>query len=164
MIVLLGGRKVADGPVEDVLERLDLETATGRFEAGVVLTARVAAHDATYRLTYLDHHGQAIAMPLVDVAIGSHVRLRVRARDVALATRRPEAISVRNILAGTVVDIAEEAETAFAEALIDIGGARLRARITRHAVADLTLAPGTPVFALIKSIAFDRRVLAAGPS
>ncbi len=162
MVVLNAGRKVADGPVTDVLERLDLQPATGRFEAGVVLTARIVGHDAAFRLTRLDHHGQSIDMPMVDLPIGSEVRLRVRARDVSLAIERPKGISVRNILEGSIVQIEEEPETAFAETLVDIGGGRLRARITRAAVAELSLAPGMPVFALVKSIAFDRRALFGG--
>lgn len=163
MVVLSAGRKLAEGPVERLLERLDLQPATGRFEAGVVLTARVTAQDATYDLTRLDHHGQAIAIPFVDVGIGDEVRLRVRARDVALTTRRPDAISIRNVLSGTIAEIREEPGTAFAETLIDIGGGRLRARITREALADLALDVGTPVFALVKSISFDRRTLADRP-
>jgi molybdate transport system ATP-binding protein len=160
MLVLDAGHKVTDGPVSEVLERLDLAPIAGHFEAGVVLTARVTRHDLNYRLTYLDHGGQVIVMPMADLAIGSSVRLRIRARDVALATVRPESISVRNVLSGTIVEIAEEPETAFAETLVDIGGARVRARVTRSAVADLRLAPGCAVFALVKSIAFDRRGLA----
>lgn len=162
MVVLAAGRKVAEGSVTEVLERLDLQPATGRFEAGVLLTARIVGHDSAFRLTRLDHHGQAIYMPMVGIGIGSEVRLRVRARDVSLATERPKGISVRNILAGSIVQIEEEPETAFAETLVDIGGARLRARVTRAAVAELALAPGKPVFALVKAIALDRRSL-SGP-
>lgn len=162
ILVLGGGRKIADGPVAEVLERLDLQSVTGRFEAGVVLTARITGHDSRFHLTRLDHHGQPIDMPMVDLPIGSAVRLRVRARDVALATVRPSHISVRNILSGTILQIQDEPDTAFAETLVDVGGANLRARITRAAVAELSLAPGMPVFALVKSIAFDRRALLGG--
>jgi len=157
MVVLSAGRKVAAGPVSDILERLDLGPATGRFEAGVILIARVAGHDTGYNLTRLDHHGQSISMPFVHMGVGEEVRIRIRARDVALTTRKPEAISIRNVLAGTVAEIVEEPGTAFAETLIDIGGGRLRSRITREAVDDLGLAVGIPVFALIKSVSFDRR-------
>lgn len=159
MVVLAGGRTVAEGPIVDILERLDLQPATGRFEASVVLTARVSAQDATYHLTRLDHHGQIVTIPSVDVPVGEEVRLRVRARDVALSNEKPSAMSIRNIFAGTVVEVREEPDTAFAETLVDIGGGRLRARITREAVADLALAPGNPVYALVKSISFDRRTL-----
>lgn len=159
IVVLAHGRKVTQGPVTSVLERLDLQPATGRFEAGVILTARVAGHDRELRLTRLDHHGQSIVIPFTDLPVGGEVRLRVRARDVALAVKRPEGISIRNILAGTVTEVIEEPETGFAETLVDIGGAKVRARITRAAVRDLALAAGKPVYVLIKSVNFDRRVV-----
>ena len=88
--------------------------------------------------------------------MGAAVRLRIRARDVALATRRPRAISIRNVLPGKVVEVSEQPGTAYAEALVDIGGGRLRARITRESAADLGLRAGTRVYALVKSIAFER--------
>lgn len=159
IVVLSHGTVRASGGTAEVLERLDLQAETGRFEAGALLTGRVAAHDATYRLTRVEVCGQAIEMPAADVPLGTEVRLRIRARDVALARAAPEAISIRNQLAGTVTAIQEEAATAFAEILVDIGGQRLRARVTRAAVADLGLAPGVEVCALVKSIAFDRRAL-----
>ena len=159
MIVLSAGRKIAHGPVQEVLERIELQSETGRFEAGVVLMATVIDHDEKYHLTRLDHHGQTIVMPKVNVAEATQVRLRIRARDVTLATQRPHGLSVRNILSGTVSEIAEESETAFAEVLVDLGSARLRARISRAAVDDLQLTTGQSVFALIKSVAFDRRAL-----
>ena len=159
VIVLSAGRKIADSNVAEMLERLDLQDVTGRFEAGVVLTAQVIEHDMHYRLTYLSHGAQRIVMPMVRAPPGRDVRIRIRARDVALATQRPQGTSVRNILAGILTEIVEEPDTAFAETLVDIGGANIRARVTRAAIAELELVPGAPVFAMIKSVAFDRRAL-----
>lgn len=159
IIVLSAGRKVCDGPVQEILERLDLDPGDGQFEAGVVLQARVSDHDPEFHMTRLDHHGQRIVIPGIDLAVGEYVRLRIRARDVALAVAKPAAISVRNILAGTVLDIVQNPDTAFAEVLVDVGGGRLRARITRDALQDLGLLAGSHVYALIKSISFDRPVI-----
>ncbi len=159
LLVLEDGRKMAEGPVHDVLERLDLQSSTGRFEAGVVLEAIVSAHDETFNLTHLTCCGQTITMPELDIPVGLPVRLRIRARDVALATSRPAGLSIRNVLEGIIAEIVEEPNTAFAETRVDIGGAGLRARITRASVADLGLKEGGPVFALVKSISFDRRGL-----
>lgn len=159
MIMLSAGRKVCDGPVQEILERLDLDPGDGEFEAGVILEARVSAHDPEFRMTRLDHHGQRIVIPGIDLAVGEYIRLRIRARDVALAVAKPSAISVRNILEGTVLDAAQDPDTAFAEVLVDVGGGRLRARITREALQDLGLVAGSPVYALIKSISFDRPVI-----
>ena len=163
MMVLSDGRLAATGAVEDILERLDLAPATGRFEAGVLLRARVVSHDAAYHLTALEHAGQdgvahTLWVPLVRAEPGTEVRLRIRARDVTLATAPPQGISTRNVLAGTLVEVNAEAETAYAETLVDIGGARLRARLTRKAADELGLAPGIKVYALIKSISLDRIV------
>jgi molybdate transport system ATP-binding protein len=152
MIVLSEGRKVADGPVAETLARLDLGPATGRFEAGVVLEAIVARHDQVYHLTELVLGRAALFVPLIDAPAGTAVRLRVRARDVALAVRRPEEITSRNILEGKILEIVEEPETAFAETLVDVEGGRIRARVTRQAVAELHLTAGVKVFAVIKSI------------
>lgn len=40
-----------------------------------------------------------------------------------------------------------------------VGGERLLARVTRRSGESLALAPGRPVFALIKTVAIDRRSL-----
>jgi molybdate transport system ATP-binding protein len=162
MVLLSEGRISATGPVTELMERIDLYPMTGRFEAGAVLTARVTGHDDAFHLTDLDIAGQALVMPALDLPVGGAVRLRIRARDVALATRKPEGISIRNVLTGTVSEVSEEPDTAFAEVLVDVGGAQIRARLTRRSVADLALTPGCPVYALIKSVAIDRRMIVAG--
>ena len=162
MVVLSAGRKVADGRLEEVLERLDLHPETGRFEAGVVLTTRVIDHNERFNLTNLDFHGQSISVPRIAAQTDEQIRVRIRARDVALATNEPSGISIRNVLRGSVVEIVEEASTAFAETLIDIGGGRLRARVTREALNQLGIAQGSAVYALVKSISFDRRSVGGG--
>lgn len=162
MVVLSAGRVVAEGAMAQVMERLDLEPATGRFEAGVVLTASVTGHDDRYHLTRLDLAGQPVSIPQVDIPPGERVRLRIRARDVALATRPPDAISIRNRLAGRIVEIAGDPGTPHVETLVEIAGdmgsgVRLRARVTHESVEELDLRVGTKVWALVKTISFDGR-------
>ena len=158
MVVLSSGRVVAEGDVGAILERLDLEPATGRFEAGVVLTASVTGHDSAYLLTRLDLAGQPVSIPRIAVAAGDRVRLRIRARDVALATRPPEGISIRNRLSGRIVEIAVAVDAPYAETLVEIAdGVRLRSRVTRESIDELGLEVGTPVIALVKTISFDGR-------
>ena len=156
--LLADGRIAARGEVAHVLERIDLWPLTGRLEAGTVLEAEVKAHLTDFGTTALEVAGHSLRMPAIDVAPGSTVRLRVQAKDVALATGRPEGLSIRNVLPARVLSIDVE-EGVFAEVLLDIGGPHLRARITREAVDDLKLANGQQVYALIKSVAFDGRLL-----
>jgi len=160
MLVLDAGRERAYGPTAEIMERLDLQPLTGRQEAGVLVEAQVSGHDTRLGLTRVVLDGQTLKMPIVDgLAIGERIRLRVRARDVAVATHKPEGISIRNVLQATVERIAMDPETPFAEVFMVLQGARIRARLTREAVEELQLAPGMPVFALVKSVSFDRRVV-----
>ena len=155
--VFAGGRLQTTGSTAEIVERLDLEPLTGRFEAGVLVEGRVARHDARLHLTFVDLHGDELTMPLVDrVVPGDQVRLRIRARDVALATQRPEGLSIRNVLPGRIVDLVREPESGAVEVFVELRSDRIRARLTLAAVEDLQLSIGDPVFALIKSVSFDR--------
>lgn len=162
MMVMREGRLVASGPIESVLERLDLPSNGERFEPGVALGARVVSHDPHYRLSQLDLHGQILSVPLIDAAPDTNLRLRIRARDISIATVRPQGISIRNVLTARLVEIAAPAQNVQADLLLDIGdGTHLRARITRASVDELGLVQGGEVFALVKSVTFDAPGFAA---
>ena len=164
MVLMSEGRVVASGPVADIMNRLDLRPMTGRFEAGVVVEGIVRGHDQTFQLSTVSIGRQSLVVPRLADELGARVRLRIRARDVALATERPAGISIQNILAGQVTELSRE-EGAFVEVNVDVDGTVLSARLTKRAVAVLRLAPGQPVFALVKSIALDRVVrLGADPT
>ena len=158
VLVLAKGRVQAFGGTVEVLEQLDLAPLTERFRAAAVLEARVSAHDDEYRLTWLDLEGQRLSVPRIEhLAVGESARLLVRSRDVSLATKRPSPTSIRNVLSGVLVSLQQDESTAFAEATVDLGSHRLRARITRASAAELGLAVGSPVFALLKSVSLDTR-------
>ena len=155
LVLLADGRTIASGTVNEVFGRLDLRDHTGRFEASMVLTAEVIAHDRENGTTVLDHPAGRMWTPTIDRPPGSTVRLRVRAREVALAVGEPGLLSIRNRLAATVTEIAVE-PSGIIEVRLDAGGQMLLARITHDAAAALDIAIGQPVVALIKSVAFDR--------
>jgi molybdate transport system regulatory protein len=83
------------------------------------------------------------------ITTGTEVRAMVKATEVALATGPVAGLSIRNQIAGTVADVATGG--AMASVKVTIAGGELTAAITKDAVADLGLAAGTPVVALIKS-------------
>jgi molybdate transport system ATP-binding protein len=156
MVVLANGSVKAQGPTPEMLERFDLETYTGRFEAGVLVEGEVSGHDNRLHLTRVDLHGASLTIPMAaEAEIGKRVRLRIRARDVAIATQPPQGLSIRNVLPGTLVKIVTEPDNGSAQTIIDVGGPRIRARLTMAAVEDLKLREGLSVYALIKSISLD---------
>ncbi len=155
-LVMGGGRVHAVGPTAEILERLDLEPLTGRFEAGVLVNATVVGQDTRYHLTQIDVDGHRMTVPsTAPMQTGQDVRLRIRARDVSLALSMPSGLSIQNAIPGTVTEIVTDADSAFAEVVIDLGHAHLRSRVTRKSVDQMKLQNGLPVFALIKSASFD---------
>ncbi|MEU7576306.1 TOBE domain-containing protein [Streptomyces sp. NPDC041068] len=83
------------------------------------------------------------------LAEGSEVKILVKSTEVSLATGPVQGLSIRNQLAGTVTDVATGG--AMASVKVDVEGGALTAAITKDAVADLDLASGSSVVALIKS-------------
>ena len=155
VIAIEAGRLIAQGGVEEVFARLDLEPLTGRFEAGVVLEGVAGSHDAEYGLTEARIGSQIMQIAGPAAEPGSPVRLRIRARDVALSLSRPEGISIRNVLEGRLEAVEPEGEGAYAQAVIAVEGHRIRARLTRAAADALALQAGQTVFALIKTASFE---------
>lgn len=157
MLVLAGGRVQLHGAAALVVEQLDLRPLGERLHASVLVEGRVVSHDERLHLTRVDVAGDALTLPRIDrLAPGDAVRLRIRARDVAVAVSRPVGLSIRNVLPGRIGELIED-EPGFADVRIDLAGCHVRARLTRAAVEDLTLTPGMAVYALVKSVSFERR-------
>ena len=156
MVLLAEGRLAAMGGVAEILERVELWPITGRLEAGSVLEA--IAGETLDGMTSLDVEHETLRVPALGVGAGTRVHLRVQARDVAIAVERPGRLSIRNVLPASLLSI-EFAEGPFVELLLDVHGQHLRSRVTREAVQDLGLREGQSVFALIKSVAFEGRLL-----
>jgi molybdate transport system ATP-binding protein len=160
IVLVSEGQVQAQGPVAEMMQRLDLFPMLGRSEAGAVIEAKVTGHDPAYGLTTLASRAGQWRLPIIDAPVGAQVRLRVRSRDVMIARGRPEGISALNVLNATVTEIAGGAGP-IVELRLDCGGEAILARLTRYSVDRLGLTPGTEVQALIKSVALDRRAVSA---
>lgn len=156
MVLMSDGRSVACGTVPEIMARLDLKPMTGRFEGGAVLEAVVTAQDLDYGITTLAFDGGELQCTGVDALRGERVRVRIRARDVAICLERPAATSVRNVLAGKIAEIGAYAGPEV-DVRIEVGRVSVLARLTRRSADELELAPGRAVYALVKSVAIDHR-------
>ncbi|MEM1437226.1 MAG: molybdenum ABC transporter ATP-binding protein, partial [Pseudomonadota bacterium] len=158
MVVMDAGRVRLTGRKDTLIGDLALTPYTGRFEAGVLIEGTLAQHYEHRHLSEVALPGtnERLSMPLAStVAIGGRIALRVRARDVAVATQPPQGLSIRNVLAGTLTALTPEPEPGFVDARITVGTVDLRARLTTAAVEDLALQAGQPIYALVKSVSFD---------
>ena len=154
VVVLADGKCVAVGNVDEVLGRTDLQAALARYEAGTVVDARVAAHDVESQLTTLAFAGGELIVPRLGASIGKRIRVRVRARDVSLAIKRPSEISILNVLAGKVAAIADHDAPAV-DVTVGMGTTALVATITRRSFSQLGIHVGQELYALVKAVSFE---------
>jgi molybdate transport system ATP-binding protein len=150
VVILTEGKVTAVGPVLDILPLAD----TG--DAGGVLDATVARHDEAFQLTVLASVAGELQVPRLAAPVGAPVRAYIRARDVMISLRPPEEISALNVLVGRIASVTPSSSGAQADVRLDCNGATLMARVTAKSVQRLALAPGRPVFAVIKSVSFER--------
>ena len=150
IVVLDQGCTLRAGPAADLLADPDLAPSLGIRDAGAILTATVTAQDPD-GLTQLLTHGGPVWLPKIAAAQGTPLRIRIAAQDVILSRSRPEGLSALNILQGTISEIRLTPDGALVK--IAIGPDHLLARITHRSSTALALAPGQPIFAIVKSVA-----------
>lgn len=155
LVLIENGQVTRSGPTARIFSALDFTPPEGRFHTSVLLKAKAISHHETDGLAKLQIGDQTLTCPPLNSPIGQDISLRIRARDVAVATIRPEGISIRNILSGRVVDIRCLPDAAHVELKIDIGGGFIRSQITRDAFNDLRIEKDQDIFALIKSMSFE---------
>jgi molybdate transport system ATP-binding protein len=164
IVVLHDGRVAAMGDPAQVLNRTDLMPRDAAGEAGAMIEACISKHDAAFGLTELQSAAGLLRVPRLDLAIGTVVRVRIRARDVMVmaANGPPVGLSALNVFPGRVVALRPSGEAAV-EVDIDCNGVRLTARLTRRSVETLALAPEMPVYAVLKGIMMDRSTFGRSP-
>ncbi|GLQ07538.1 molybdenum ABC transporter ATP-binding protein [Sneathiella chinensis] len=153
LVLMDQGKVQAFGPATDILSRPALFPFTGGSDAGTVVEGIVTGHDPDHRLSRLDTPAGLLTLPLVPAEPGERLRIRIRARDIAISTRPVEQISILNRLRG-IVSAVHPAGSGSVDVTIDTG-VPLTARITRKSFDDLGLDVGTEVFALVKSVTAD---------
>ena len=146
------GRLLAHGPINDVLTRAELPLS--RLEdAGAALDLPVVNMDVGHHLMQVALGDARFSVAKRPLAVGTPVRVYIRARDVAIARRQPEVSSIQNLIAARVIDIHEEAEPAHRLLRLAVSGSTLLARVTTKTVVELQLRPNDDVFAQVKSVA-----------
>ncbi|MDE3114827.1 MAG: molybdenum ABC transporter ATP-binding protein [Pseudomonadota bacterium] len=158
VILLKQGKVTAEGTVFDLLGDLEFSAASGAPPYGAVFEVTVEGTDSG--LTRLSFAGGTLVVGRLAREKGARLRVRIRAADVMLAREEPKAISANNVLAARVAAV-HAGPDGEADVQLDCGGAKLVARITQASVKRLMLAEGTPVFAIVKSVTVDSRILPA---
>jgi molybdate transport system ATP-binding protein len=152
LLVLDGGKIVAEGELQNTLARIDVPQLGGR-NAGAVINATQRRYDSEFDLTLFEFSGGEVWVP------GRHessaVRLRVSASNISISRVPAETSTILNILPAVIEATARET-TATALVQLRLGDELLVARITRRSLQQLQLGVGEQVYAQVKSVTVRR--------
>jgi molybdate transport system ATP-binding protein len=152
IVVMETGRVVADGPLTEVLARVDLPIRLGE-DTGVVLNGVIAERDPQWHLARVEFAGGSVWVRDGGHPAGDRVRIRILARDVSVSLQAPVDSSIVNCLPADVQAIGTDTHPALALVQLAIGSSTVVARLTRRSAEHLALRPGSQVQAQIKAVA-----------
>jgi molybdate transport system ATP-binding protein len=153
VVALEAGRATAEGPLHEMLARLDLPVLAQDEQAGVVLPCTVAERQAQWQLARMDFDGGSLWTRDSGHPLGQAVRVQVLARDVSVSLSEAADSSVANQLPGTLEALAADVHPANQLALVRVGSVLLMSRLTRRSVDRLRLQAGQRVWVQVKAVA-----------
>ncbi|MFK7876220.1 MAG: molybdenum ABC transporter ATP-binding protein [Paracoccaceae bacterium] len=152
--LIANGRILIQGPVFDILASAEAIPLIGVREAGSILRVIVENHTQD-GLSHMRLGTERLELPHVNARPGTHLRLRILAQDIILATQKPQGLSARNILPVTVTHIDQGRGPGVAVTL-KIADQTLLARITEKSCSELSLKEKQKIFAIVKSTSVAR--------
>ena len=154
LVVMEQGNVTAFGAIEEVLGVLHIKGSGDALEAGSLIKGECSGYDDEMGLAKIDVEGQMVSLPVQAMNIGVHLRLRIKANDVALALSKPNGTSIQNMLDCEIVKL-EEIGRSHIEVRLKLGSQFMRSRITKKSASDLSLVAGNKIIALLKAVALE---------
>ena len=151
LVLMESGKTVAQGNLSEMSLNPGVRAIIGADAVGAIVEGTVIGRDPASGLLRVQvGHGE-LKVHLGNAANGAKLRVQLLARDLIVATQAPQHLSVRNTLSGAVTAVMSDDEDSDLIG-IDIGGTIIMARVTKAATRELELAPGLPVWALVKTV------------
>ena len=152
LVVLDKGQVKAEGLVSAVLTQVVTPVLVGE-DAGALIAGHIGQVDTQWHLSRIDFEGGCVWMRDAGLPVGKAVRIRILARDVSLATSKPQDTSIQNQLRGSIQSITPDAHPSQVMVVLKCGAEEVLARVTKRAVEELALRVGQTVWAQVKSVA-----------
>lgn len=152
LLVLENGKIIAEGTPHKVLSAPRMETVAQLSGFENIYDADVASihEDRGTMICRLPcaHRSIELETPLVWATIGEKLRVGISAGDILLATNKPEGLSARNVLRGTLISLLQR--DAIIIARVDCG-VEFAAHLTLGARDALGLDVGREVWVIVKT-------------
>lgn len=113
-----------------------------------LLLATITEQRPEEGITALQVDGCRLLAGYIPFAAGREVTVGISSEDIIISPQPLTMTSARNLLSGTIMSMMEEGGHV---ELVANCGVNLRVSVTRQAVQSLGLAPGAPIYLLIKA-------------
>lgn len=152
VIEMDSGRLNSLGSVNDFL------ISSGRVstideEARVVLDGVILRQDEIWNLTDVNFGDVILTVPVIDLPVGSLVRIQILANDVSLSREKMHQTSVLNQLRADVESIQTHAQSGLATVTVNAGGKQLLSKMSVKSTKILGLTRGISVWVSVKTAA-----------
>jgi molybdate transport system ATP-binding protein len=151
LVILKAGKVFGNGPIQEMLTRLDLPLAHRR-DAEALIEGTVSEIDTQFGLTIVECDLARFTVVGNNLIPGKKVRLRIAAHDVSLTLEKHANTSILNIFPVMIDEFFDEG-LAQIMVRLKLGEATILARITRKSAEGLNIHVGKQVYAQIKSVA-----------
>jgi molybdate transport system ATP-binding protein len=150
MLVLERGKLIAEGTPHEVMSAPRSETVAQLSGFKNIFDAIVSSiHEERGTMTCLVGPGRMeLETPLIRAEVGSKLRVGISAGDILLATSAPAGLSARNVLPGRLLSLSKRDVIVVAQ--VDCG-VEFFVHLTLGARDSLALAPGNPVWVIVKT-------------
>ena len=152
MIAIDNGAVVANGGPLETLSLRQVRNLVGEISFNNFLELEIKDHLPQSGLSVCKLGSNTILIPQVERPVSSKLFVSIRATDILIATERPNGISARNILEGTINSF-ELVENGVLVGTL--AGRPLFTKISLEAQSNLELKVGKQVFLIIKSSAIN---------
>ena len=155
LTVMSNGKIISSGPLSEVLSKPDVHPFLGYREVITEIEGQTTKGNAGI----LNLNVGNVIFKLEDDHLNDkYRRIRIRARDVAVALKEPSHTSMQNIIPGIISAIDNHGQQ---EALVSIKlgqdgqGPEIKSLITMRSKKDLQLGTGLLIFVMIKAVAMQ---------
>jgi molybdate transport system ATP-binding protein len=156
LVLVESGRTTAQGDLGEMSLNSALRAIIGADAVGAIIDGSVLGTDASSGLTRVQVGQGELNIHADRAQPGSKMRVQLLARDIIVATRPADHLSVRNSLSGVITRVSDDVDDSHLIA-IDIGGTSIMARVTKAATRELQLTVGSRVWALVKTASLRPR-------
>lgn len=150
LVLMESGKITAQGNLSEMSLNSGVRAIIGADAVGAIVDGTVLGTEQSSGLTRVQVGQGVLKVHFGKVAQGAKLRVQLLARDLIVAARVPQQLSVRNCLTGVIITITDDVEDSDL-VTIDIGGTMIVARVTKAATLELGLREGMAVWALVKT-------------